>query len=70
MSDKLKSSEAGKWKAEGFRLSNMERYADAVKCYDKAITIDPVDDDAYFQKGIAYMNSDRTQNYQGLIPSS
>jgi tetratricopeptide (TPR) repeat protein len=44
-------SEAEKWLNSGLQLSHLAKYAEALKCYNKAIEIDPRHDVAWFNKG-------------------
>jgi len=33
------------WKYKGAALANRNMYLEAIKCFDKALEIDPIDDD-------------------------
>ena len=41
------------WNNKGLALNSLGRYDEAIKCYDKAIEIDPNDADAWNNKGLA-----------------
>ena len=38
---------------KGVELSELERYEEAIACYDKAISLDPELSDAWYNKGLA-----------------
>ncbi len=44
-------SEAEKWLNSGLQMSHLNKYAEALKCYNKAIEINPSYDVAWFNKG-------------------
>jgi tetratricopeptide (TPR) repeat protein len=53
------------WKSKGEILYFLDRYEEAVICYDKALEIDPNYNSAYFYKGIAFQKlgkDDDTRN--------
>ena len=37
-------------------LSTIEKYAEAIECYDKALEINPQNADAYYNKGSSIIN--------------
>jgi tetratricopeptide (TPR) repeat protein len=47
------SSDVNRWLSYGNRLYRIEKYSEAVKAFDRAITLDPQSIDAYFGKGLA-----------------
>jgi tetratricopeptide (TPR) repeat protein len=42
------------WIYKGFARNGQQRYTDAVRCFDKAIEIDPLDAASYTDRGLAY----------------
>lgn len=48
-------SQAATWLDSGLQLSNLGNTREALKCYDKAIEIDPLYDTAWFNKGTTLM---------------
>jgi S1-C subfamily serine protease len=51
------SSDVNKWLRYGNQLYRIEKHAEAVKAFDRAITLDPQSIDAYFGKGIVLLDS-------------
>ena len=41
------------WNNKGLALNSLGKYDEAIKCYDKAIEIDPDDADTWNNKGLA-----------------
>jgi tetratricopeptide (TPR) repeat protein len=50
---------AGYWIKEGDVLQNQSKYDEAIQAYDKAIEIDPQNEEAWTKKGSAFFGSDR-----------
>jgi S1-C subfamily serine protease len=50
------SSDVNRWLTYGNQLYRVEKYPEAVKAFDRAITLDPSSIDAYFAKGLALMD--------------
>jgi WD40 repeat protein len=50
---------AGEWFNKGNSLYGLGRFDEAIKCYDKALTINPKHVDACFKKGISYVKVGR-----------
>jgi tetratricopeptide (TPR) repeat protein len=50
---------AAAWYKKGVALGNSERYEEAIKCFDKAIEIDPSYADAWNLKGLVLVNLER-----------
>ncbi|HOL41521.1 MAG TPA: tetratricopeptide repeat protein, partial [Methanospirillum sp.] len=56
MVDSISDKEAERWKSEGIRYATSQKFEDAIHCFEKALSLNPVDEEVYFQKGLAFMN--------------
>ncbi len=49
----IDSNDADAYYKKGLSLSTVEKYAEAIECYDKALEINPQNADAYYKKGLS-----------------
>ena len=61
MADNISDKEAERWKSEGIKYANNQKFEDAIRCFEKASSLNPVDEDIYYQKGLSFMNLIRYQ---------
>ncbi|CAK86537.1 unnamed protein product, partial (macronuclear) [Paramecium tetraurelia] len=59
--NQLNFEEAKRLLIEGVALRKLNKYQEAIECYDKAISINPNYDDAWYNKGLALYNLNKYQ---------
>ena len=47
------------WHSKGMSLHNLERYEEAIACYNEAIKIDPKEADTWIEKGNSLANLEK-----------
>jgi tetratricopeptide (TPR) repeat protein len=69
-SRKLNPEDIDAWFNKGITLYNLNKYKEAIKCFDEAIKINPEDDSAWFYKGEAFYKLGKYDEAKRIDPGN